>query len=53
MANEDSFRSVLVPLDGSALAEQAVALASRIAQRAGSKLRLALVHQLPNAPLDS
>jgi nucleotide-binding universal stress UspA family protein len=53
MANEDSFRSVLVPLDGSALAEQAVPLASRIAQRAGSKLRLGLVHKLPNPPFDS
>ena len=29
------------------------ALASRIAQPAGSKLRLALVHQLPAAPLDA
>jgi nucleotide-binding universal stress UspA family protein len=47
-----SFRSILVPLDGSPFAEQAVPLASRIAQRAGSKLRLALVHQLPPAPVD-
>ena len=47
-----SFRSILVPLDGSRLAEQAVPLASLIAQRAGSKLRLALVHELPPAPLD-
>lgn len=46
------FRSILVPLDGSPLAEQALALASHIAQRAGSKLRLVLAHQLPSAPLD-
>ncbi len=47
-----SFRSILVPLDGSPLAEQAIPLACRIAQPAGSKVRLALVHQLPAAPLD-
>jgi nucleotide-binding universal stress UspA family protein len=46
------FRSILVPLDGSPLAEQAVPLASRIAERAGSKLRLVLVHQPPAPPLD-
>jgi nucleotide-binding universal stress UspA family protein len=46
------FRSILVPLDGSSLAEQAVPLASRIAQRGGGKLRLALVHGLPPAPVD-
>ncbi len=47
-----SFRSILVPLDGSSFAEQAVPLASGIAQRAGSKLRLTLVHGLPPAPID-
>jgi len=47
-----SFRSILVPLDGSQLAEQALPLAVRIARAAGSKLRLVLVHQLPPAPLD-
>lgn len=47
-----SFRSILVPLDGSTFAEQAVPLASRIAQGAGSKLRLTLVHGLPSAPID-
>ena len=53
MARDPSaFRSILVPLDGSPLAEQAVPLASRIAQAAGGKLRLALVHQLPPAPVD-
>jgi len=45
------FRSILVPLDGSPLAEQAVPLASGIAQRGGGKLRLALVHQVPSAPV--
>jgi nucleotide-binding universal stress UspA family protein len=48
-----SFRSILVPLDGSPFAEQAVPLASRIAQRSGGKLRLAFVHKLPAAPVDS
>jgi nucleotide-binding universal stress UspA family protein len=47
------FRSILVPLDGSPLAEQALPLASRIAGAAGGKLRLALVHQVPPAPLDA
>jgi nucleotide-binding universal stress UspA family protein len=41
------FRSILVPLDGSSLAEQAVPLGARIAEEAGSTLRLALVHQTP------
>jgi nucleotide-binding universal stress UspA family protein len=44
------FRSILVPLDGSPLAEQAVPLAARVAQRAGGKLRLVLVHESPPAP---
>src|SRR5512133_1742297 len=48
-----SFRSILVPLDGSPFAEQAVPLASQIAQRSGTKLRLAFVHKLPAAPVDS
>jgi nucleotide-binding universal stress UspA family protein len=51
--NPSSFRSILVPLDGSPFAEQAVPLASQIAQRSGSKLRLAFVHKLPAAPVDS
>jgi nucleotide-binding universal stress UspA family protein len=46
------FRSILVPLDGSSEAEQALPLATTIAQGAGAKLRLALVHQIPVAPLD-
>jgi nucleotide-binding universal stress UspA family protein len=45
------FQSILVPLDGSALAEEALPLAARIA-RGGGKLRLALVHQPPPPPLD-
>jgi nucleotide-binding universal stress UspA family protein len=52
MAQASSFRTILVPVDGSPLAEQALPLARRIALRAGSKLRLALVHQTPTAPLD-
>jgi nucleotide-binding universal stress UspA family protein len=52
MAHTASFRTILVPLDGSLLAEQALPLARRIAERAGSKLRLALVHQIPLPPLD-
>ena len=46
------YRSILVPLDGSPLAEQALPLAIQIAQQGNSKLRLALVHQIPPAPLD-
>lgn len=46
------FRTILVPLDGSPLAEQALPLASRIARRTGAKLRLALVHELPPHPAD-
>src|SRR5215207_7663732 len=49
--NPPPFRSIMVPLDGSALAEQAVPMAADIARRAGSKLRLVLVHHLPPAPL--
>jgi nucleotide-binding universal stress UspA family protein len=52
MPQASSFRPILVPLDGSPLAEQALPLARRIAERAGSKLRLALVHQIPTAALD-
>lgn len=39
------FRSILVPLDGSKLAEQAIPVAQAIAQRARCKLKLVLVHQ--------
>ena len=41
------FRSILVPLDGSALAEQAIPTAVAIAERAESKLKLLLVHEPP------
>ena len=53
MTDSTSFRSILVPLDGSPLAEQALPLAAEIAQRSGAKLRLALVHELPPPPFDS
>jgi nucleotide-binding universal stress UspA family protein len=45
----EGFRSVLVPVDGSPLAEQAIACAVGIAQRSRSQVRLALVHrELPS-----
>jgi nucleotide-binding universal stress UspA family protein len=53
MAHPSHFRNILVPLDGSPLAEQALPLARRIAQLAGGKLRLVLVHQIPSPLLDS
>jgi nucleotide-binding universal stress UspA family protein len=40
-------RSILVPLDGSKPAEQAIPVAQAIAQRARCKLKLVLVHQPP------
>ena len=40
------FQSILVPLDGSPLAEQAIPIALAIAERAHSKLRFVLVHQI-------
>ncbi|MEP7226626.1 MAG: universal stress protein [Gemmatimonadales bacterium] len=45
------FRSILVPLDGSPFAEQALPLALAIGRAARSKVRLVLVHQLPAIPL--
>ena len=47
------YRSILVPLDGSCLSEQALPVALAIAERARAKLRLVLVHQLPGVPLSS
>jgi nucleotide-binding universal stress UspA family protein len=47
------FQSILVPLDGSALAEQALPLAARIARLGGGKLRLAMVHEPTLVPADS
>jgi nucleotide-binding universal stress UspA family protein len=38
------YRSILVPLDGSAFGEQALPLALTIARRSGANLRLATVH---------
>jgi len=47
----ESFRCILVPVDGSSLAEQAIPYAIAIANRAGSKVRLALVHhEIPAVP---
>jgi nucleotide-binding universal stress UspA family protein len=43
-------RSILVPLDGSPFAEQALPWAIAIAQKARARLRLALVHQVPYPP---
>jgi nucleotide-binding universal stress UspA family protein len=39
------FQSILVPLDGSKLAEEALPLAQAIAERANGKLKLVLVHE--------
>jgi nucleotide-binding universal stress UspA family protein len=47
-----TFRSIVVPLDGSAFAEQALPGAAAIALAARAKLRLVLVHQLPPPPRD-
>jgi nucleotide-binding universal stress UspA family protein len=47
MSRSTVFHSILVPLDGSPFAEQALPLAAALARHAGSKLRLTLVHQLP------
>ena len=42
--------SILVPLDGSPFAEQALVVATALGRAAKAKLRLALVHQRPTAP---
>lgn len=44
------YRSLLVPLDGSASAEQALPLALSLARRAGAKLNLVSV-QVPFPPI--
>ena len=46
-----TYHSILVPLDGSRLSEQALPLAVAIAERARAKLRLVMVYQLPRVPL--
>ncbi|HET7470262.1 MAG TPA: universal stress protein [Gemmatimonadales bacterium] len=54
MTNSRSpFLSILVPLDGSDLAAQALPLAARIARHSGARLRLALVHEHPAVPADA
>jgi nucleotide-binding universal stress UspA family protein len=45
-----SFRSVLLPLDGSPFAEHAIPWAATIARNPRARLRLALVHQSPSPP---
>ncbi len=47
-----TFRSIVVPLDASPFAEQALPAAAAIARAARAKLRLVLVHQLPPPPRD-
>jgi nucleotide-binding universal stress UspA family protein len=47
------FRTILVPLDGSPLAEEALPLALRIAYKSGATIRLALVHEPPAIPYDA
>jgi nucleotide-binding universal stress UspA family protein len=49
---ERVFKSVLVPLDGSPLAEQILPPVLEIARAARSKVRLVLVHQRPPPPTD-
>ena len=51
-ASSGSFRSIVVPLDGSAFAEQAIPPAAAIARAARAKVRLVLVHRLPPPPND-
>ena len=43
---------IMVPLDGSPLAERALPLALELAGRARANLRVVLVHQSPPAPVD-
>lgn len=49
--NDRLFRSILVPLDGSGLAEQALPFALAIAERGRSKIKLVLVHEPPTTIL--
>jgi nucleotide-binding universal stress UspA family protein len=48
-----SLRSIVVPLDGSKLAEHALPVAGAIAGAARARVRLVLVHQLPPPPMDN
>jgi nucleotide-binding universal stress UspA family protein len=51
MSRSAAFRSILVPVDGSPLAEAAIPYALAIAERAHSKLRFALVYPSQFPPL--
>lgn len=54
MAHRSSaFNSILVPLDGTDLAAEALPLAAGLARRSGASIRLALVHEHPAIPLDT
>lgn len=52
MARSSVPRSILVPLDGSPFAEQALPWAMALARAGSSRLRLALVHRCFPAPVD-
>jgi len=52
-AHGNPFHSIMVPLDGSPLAERALPLATELARQKGAKLRLVLVHEPPPAPRDA
>jgi nucleotide-binding universal stress UspA family protein len=51
-AAKGTFRSIVVPLDGSRLAEHALPLAGTIARAAHARVRLVLIHELPPSPAD-
>ena len=51
-AARGTFRSIVVPLDGSRLAEHALPLAGAIARAARARVRLVLIHELPPSPAD-
>jgi nucleotide-binding universal stress UspA family protein len=53
MSDNTAFRSILVPVDGSALAEAAIPCALAIAERSGSKVQFAMVYgdSFPPAPM--
>jgi len=55
MSRYPVFRSIVVPVDGSALAEGAIPYALALAERTGSKVRFVLVHpdQYPPLLIDS
>ncbi len=53
MSYSTDFKSILVPLDGSAFAEQALPFATELAKRGGGSLHLVLVHHLQSATIDT